>query len=160
MQWVNRTITIHNEVAKREGLEHWEMYTDHNPIELTMRVGRDWAREEERKKKKETKKADIAKVRGDTKEAREWRGKLEEEVTRRMQLAKQTSTEELSWRDLAEILRESATQVLGEEPKKEEEPWRRGKTEIWKQIGETIAFMRARCSNLRKRQRLLGRVTS
>ena len=41
---------------------------EHRPIELNMRIGRDWAKGADRKEKKSVKKAGIVKVRGQTKE--------------------------------------------------------------------------------------------
>ena len=68
--------TAEQGLSSGASLEHWGLYTDHNPIEITIREGRDWAREEDRRQKRGTKKADMDKVRGQTREAEEWKRKL------------------------------------------------------------------------------------
>ena len=153
MRRVNQTITLHKEVAGTEGLEHWAPYTDHNPIELTMRVGRDWAQEEERRQRKGIKKADLKKIRGQTKEASEWKRKMQEEIAHQIRTAKKKAREDLTWKEISDIVKGSAYTVLGEAPEREGEPWRRGREEQYKSLGEVVTAAREWHNELRKRKR-------
>ena len=41
------TLTLHKEVVREAGLEDWSLHMDHNPIEVTMEIGREWQEEAE-----------------------------------------------------------------------------------------------------------------
>jgi len=152
LMMVNKVITLHKEVAMDQKLEHWGLYTDHDPVEMTMREGRDWAREASGKGEG-IGRADMDKVRGQTAQAKEWKAKFEKEVTERLDERKASQGRKVEWPEVASILRKAAVKVLGPEPKRDTSQWLRTRMNERKRLGEVVAFMRERCNSLRARAR-------
>ena len=150
---VCRTLTLHKDIAKEAGLEDWSLYTDHNPIEITMKIGREWQKEEEKRNKKVVKIADMDKIRGQTQEATRWKEEYGKEVTKVIRAARTLKKRDLKWGEISEIVRETALKILGEEPRRDTEPWRKGKERNWKTLGEAVVFWRERSNTLRLRRR-------
>ncbi|CAE7493888.1 unnamed protein product [Symbiodinium sp. CCMP2592] len=101
----------------------WLEHTDHDPVELIIRVGKDWAGEAQRRRERAPR-PDVLRFLGCSEEAaalrREYANVVSEELER-------VSGQFLDWDLVAEVMRKSAFQVVGPTPPRHRKPWLQGK---------------------------------
>ncbi|CAE7713008.1 unnamed protein product [Symbiodinium sp. CCMP2592] len=101
----------------------WLEHTDHDPVELVIRVGKDWAGEAQRRRERAPR-PDVLRFLGCSEEAaalrREYANVVSEELER-------VSGQFLDWDLVAEVMRKSAFQVVGPTPPRHRKPWLQGK---------------------------------
>ena len=93
------------------------------------------------------------KIRGHTQEPKIWKDEYGREVTKVIRAARTLKQRELMWGEISEIAKEAALKILGEEPRRDAEPWRRGREGNWKTQGEAVVFWEDISNTLRLRRR-------
>ncbi|CAE7729143.1 HFA1 [Symbiodinium sp. CCMP2592] len=134
-KWIKSVFTVHFAAnqrcskTSRQGRPRkfssapWLEHTDHDPVELIIRVGKDWAGEAQRRRERAPR-PDVLRFLGCSEEAaalrREYANVVSEELER-------VSGQFLDWDLVAEVMRKSAFQVVGPTPPRHRKPWLQGK---------------------------------
>ena len=120
----------------------WSEYTDHNPVEITLRHGKMWGHHTP--KRPSPPKPDVARMRGMSTEATRLRHLWVNEVeTRLAALSQELPTLEARWEQISSICRDTAVQICGVLQKRVGAPWMFGREEEIKQLDQHIAQARA-----------------
>ncbi|CAK9042446.1 Caroteno-chlorophyll a-c-binding protein [Durusdinium trenchii] len=134
-RWVRSTRTIHfsstdhESPASRLGRPRffssasWLEYTDHNPVELMWKIGKDW-KAEARSKESELSRPDVLRLLGSSTEAQTLRLQYANAVTSALETV---HGQRLDWDAVAMIMKDTALRLLGPCPRREFRPWLRGK---------------------------------
>ena len=100
-------------------LEH----TDHDLVELRMRVGKDWLGEA-RRREEVAPRPDVLRFLSSSAEARALRGSYASKVSEELSFVSGTK---LDWEVLADVMKKSAFAVVGPTPRRHKKPWLQGK---------------------------------
>ena len=101
----------------------WLAHTDHDPVELTFVMGRDWKSESEARQAQESK-PDVLRFLGCSTEAVALRQAYAEAVTSELN---SIEGQFLSWDVVAPLLKRVAFRSVGSTPSRDRRPWFRGK---------------------------------
>eukprot|EP00435_Cladocopium_sp_Y103_P009995 s4145_g2.t1 len=119
----------------------WSSYTDHNPVEITLRHGKMWGSRSRRTAHHP--KPDILKIRGSTSEATRLRQMWVEEVETRLEtVAEHAADMEAQWETISTVCREVAVQICGVMQKREGAPWLHNRDDEVQQLDRHIAQAR------------------
>ena len=128
--------TIAVEVAQREdGVIAWSPYTDHHPVEIVLRIGKNWATEAERKNEIKVLEPDWSKVWGGTKEAKDYSQKLAAKTNERIEAMGENNED---WETVCKVCNDTALEVLGSKGKPHPRQWLRGKEDLKAQLDEDV----------------------
>ena len=101
----------------------WLAYTDHDPVELSLRVGKDWLGERRSQQSSETR-PHVLRFLGSSREASELRTQYAEVVCKELESLSGTRVD---WDLVAGVMKRSAIKVVGLTPKRHAKPWLQGK---------------------------------
>ena len=101
----------------------WLEYTDHDPVELSFRIGKDWAGEAKTKAHTSSR-PDVLRFMGCSKEAVGLRTQYSEVVAQELEAVSGT---QLDWDVVTTVMKNAAFKVLGPTPTRHLKPWLQGK---------------------------------
>eukprot|EP00973_Karenia_brevis_P076544 10633927-Karenia_brevis.AAC.1 len=133
--------------VRDDGVIAWEPYTDHHPVEVTLRTGKDWARQVRvREKCKETEaEPDWARLRGGTQAAAAMREALASAMDDRV---KQMQGDD-EWSEICEVSHEVALAVLGPRARAHPRPWLRGREKEKEEMDGDVQIALTRVREIR-----------
>jgi hypothetical protein len=109
--------------VRHDGVIAWESYTDHHPVEIVIRAGKNWQAAAKAKERKWAEEPDWSKVWGGTKEALEHKQRLEEKMNDDISKMGENS----EWDSICEVSYKAALEILGAKGKPHPRPWLVGK---------------------------------
>ena len=106
----------------------WLEHTDHDPVEMLFRRGKDWAGEAKGRLEVASSRPDVLRFLGCSAEAAEPRVRYAKQVSLALE---QLTASHMDWEVVAQVMKQAALKVVGPTPKRHSKPWLKGKeTEI------------------------------
>ena len=160
-KWVRRTLTLnfshHPAPASTPKIGRpdyftaasWLAYTDHNPVELELSLGKDWKAEAD-KRNQASQRPDVFRMMGSSPEAKSLRQQYTDSVTDAL-----TNLEgvHLDWDAAAAVMKSCALATLGPTPPRSPFPWLKGKEVDLKRLQDAVHTTENTLAHARKNHR-------
>ena len=133
---IHRVLTIHPEVAWEALHRDWTPYTDHSPVEITIKIAppKGYQKQPTLPPRPATHKG-----RGKSNGAITLRQQYSEAIQQQLDAGNQTS----NWTDLAQLLKDTATQIFGITENKRGKPWFLGRQAEINNLNQQVSRAKA-----------------
>ena len=128
----------------------WGPYTDHHPVEMTMRVGKLWVPRRRAGAREE--RADVAKLNGMGEATRTYRRRFQEVAGQKLTELTE-GAEHVAWQDITQACHQAAVEVVGTVGRKSDRPWLEGHWEELQRMDAAITEGRRADREARARPR-------